>query len=423
MGIGASTEKLLLAGVPDGLAARPLRKYRRGDDGERVEVRTRRRQRKIDRVELVPAGAVKPLSSLELTASEEQWLLAATQRRWTSITRRYGDQAWLRAVQLVQAGVVRLRCTVDERMALGEPQGWVLTESWEKRRSDATQQRELNREQTRERAAAAAIAVADRCPELAASLRAVTPGSSITPVLVFAAEDLIDGITHAGPRAFSQAHFGATKARGNVAQILLDAGVPDDVLIDLGVRRSARLGVAGQVRATVGGKEIALDLLEGPVLLRADQTELTLTLTNPVPLVVVENLQAAEVLADLMSEDIALLYTAGLPSRPALRHIASLAARTPSAIVVPDADLGGVRIGEAILNVALGAQLLDVGELDHPPRGKWPEDGVSAQGLRAALAGPAGALARACLDRGYPVEQELATVEAVRNVLGFGGTR
>ena len=382
-------------------------------------MRTRRRQRKIDRVELVPAGAVKPLSSLELTDSEEQWLLGATQRRWTSITRRYGDQAWLRAVQLVQAGVVRLRCTVDERMALGEPQGWVLAENWERRRSDATLQRELNREQTRERTAAAAIAVADRCPELAASLRAVTPGSSITPVLVFAAEDLIDGITHAGPRAFSQAHFGATKARGNVAQILLDAGVPDDVLIDLGVRRSARLGVAGKVRATVGGKEIALDLLEGPVLLRADQTELTLTLTNPVPLVVVENLQAAEVLADLMSQDIALLYTAGLPSRPALRHIASLAARTSSAIVVPDADLGGVRIGEAILKVAPGAQLLDVGELDHPPRDKWPEDGVSAQGLRAALAGPAGTLARACLDRGYPVEQELATVEAVRNVLGF----
>ncbi|HET7590178.1 MAG TPA: DUF2399 domain-containing protein [Solirubrobacterales bacterium] len=418
MSLGASTEKLLLAGVPDGLVARPLREYRRSDDGEPVEVRTRRRQRKIDRVELVPEAAAAPLSALELTDSERQWLLGAGQRRWSSITGRYGEQAWPRATQLAQAGVVRLRCAVDERMALGEPQGWVLTEDWEELRADESRQRALNREQTSERAAAAALAIAERCPELAAALRTAPPGSSITPVLVFAAEDLLDGVTHAGPRAFSQAHFGSTKARDNVTQTLLDAGVPNDVLVDLGVRRSARLGVAGPVRATVGKETTALDLLDGPVLLRADQKRLTLTLTSPAPLVIVENLQAAEVLADRMSDDTALLYTAGLPSRPALHHIASLAAQAPSAIVVPDADLGGVRIGEAILKVAPGAQLLDVGELDHPPRAKWPEDGVSARGLRAALAGPAGALAQACLDRGYPVEQEIATVEAVRNALG-----
>lgn len=73
-----------------------------------------------------------------------------------------------------------------------------------------------------------------------------------------------------------------------------------------------------------------------------------------------------------------------------------------------------------MLNAVPDAQLLDVGELDHPTRPKRPVDGVSAQGLRAALAGPAGALAQACLDRGYPVEQELATVEAVRNALEPG---
>lgn len=422
MGLDASAEKLLLTGVPDGLVARPLREYRQSKEGERVEVRTRRRQRKIDRVELVPAGAAAPLSSLELTDSEEQWLLGASQRRWTSITRRYGEQAWLRATQLAEAGVVRLRCAVDERMALGEPQGWLLTESWEKRRLNTTQQRELSREQTRERAAAAAVAIADRWPELAAALRGATPGSATIPVLVFAAEDLVEGVTHAGPRAFSQAHFETTKVRDNVAQILLDAGVPDDVLVDLGVRRSARLGVAGPIRATVGG-EIALNLLDGPVLLRADQRKLTLTLTSPVPLVVVENLQAAEALADLMPKGIALLYTAGPPSRPALRHIAALAAQAHNTIIVPDADLGGVRIGEAILKAAPSARLLDVGRLDHPPRSRWPDDGVSAQGLRAALTGPAGALAQACLDRGYPVEQELATVEAVRKALGLSNTQ
>ncbi len=308
-------------------------------------------------------------------------------------------------------------------MALGEPQGWVLTESWEKRRVDTAQRRALDHEEMRERAAAAAAAVGERCPELAAALRAAAPGSPITPVLFLAAEDLAEGVTHAGPRAFSQAHFGSTKVRGNVAQTLRDAGVPDDVLVDLGVRRSGRFGVAGPVRATGGGEEIALNLLDGPVLIRADQKHLTLTLTSPVPLVVVENLQAAEVLADRMSDDIALLYTAGLPGRPALRHIAALAALATCAIAVPDADLGGVRIGEAVLRAVPNAQLVDVGELDHPPRAKWPDDGVSAQGLRAALIGPACALAQACLDRGYPVEQELATVEAVSRALAIDDRR
>lgn len=410
-----------MAGVPDGLVAQPLREYRSGEDGKHVEVRTRRGERKIDRIELVPAGAFAPVSPLELTEPEERWLLGASRRRWTGITSHYGDQAWARAVQLTRAGVVRLRCTVDERMGLGEPQGWVLTDSWEKRRGETVQRRALDHEQTRERASAAAVAVGERCPELAGALAAAAPGSPATSVLLYAAEDLIEGVTHSGPRAFSQAHFGSTKARGNVAQTLRDAGIPEDVLVELGVRRSARLGVAGPVRATVGGEEIALNFLDGPVLLRADQKKLELTLSSPVPLVVVENLQAAEVLADRMSADIALLYTAGLPGRSPLRHIAALAGLAIRTIVVPDADLGGVRIAEALLRAAPNAHLIDVGELDHPPRAKWPNDGVSAQGLRAALTGPAGALAQACLDRGYPVEQELATLEAVHKALGLDG--
>lgn len=418
MGLSTSNEVLQLAGVPDGLVARPLRAYRRGDDGELVEVKTRRGHRKTDRVELVPAGASAPLT---LDASEERWLLESSQRRWSGICSRYGEhRAWTRSVALARAGVVRLRCAVDERMALGEPQGWALTEEWEARRADAMQLRELDREQMRERAATAAVAVDERCPELGAALRGAAPGSPITPVLVFAAEDLVEGVMHAGPRAFSQAHFEHTKARDDVAQVLADAGVPDDALIELGIRRSARLGVAGPVRATVDGRDIALDLLDGPVLLRADQRGLGLTMAVATPLVIVENLQAAETVADQMS-DIALLYTAGLPGRPALQLIAALAAQASHVLVIPDADLGGVRIAEAILRAAPSAELVDVGALDHPPRTPWPPDGVSQRDLQAALLGPAGELARACLHRGYPVEQELATVEAVQRAMHVRG--
>lgn len=44
-------------------------------------------------------------------------------------------------------------------------------------------------------------------------------------------------------------------------------------------------------------------------------------------------------------------------------------------------------------------------------------DGRSLQGLQQAVDGPAGGLARACLTRGYPVEQELATVATVVQLL------
>jgi hypothetical protein len=132
--------------------------------------------------------------------------------------------------------------------------------------------------------------------------------------------------------------------------------------------------------------------------------------------VIVENLQVAETVFDQLRH-VALLYTAGLPGESALRLIRQLAAQATRVLVVPDADLGGVRIAEAVLTVVPNAVVVDVGAQDHPPRAAWPVDGVSARGLRVALSGPAAALARGCLNRGYPVEQELAIGGAVRQAL------
>jgi len=408
-----SDEQLHLAGVPEGLVARPVRTYRRGVDGQLVEVRTRRGLRKTDRVELVVVGAPTPV---DLQPSEERWLLDAGQRRWTGIRRRYGEEAWNRAVELARAGVIHLRCAVDERMALSTPQGWVLTEEWESRRAHATSVRELNREQLRQRAANATSAVESYCSELAAALRAATPTNPTLPVLVYAAEDLVEGVMHAGPRAFSQAHFEHTKARDDVAKVLTDAGVPNQVLVELGIRRSARVGVAGPVRGTVRSEEVALDLLDGPVLLRSDQPGLALRLTRPVPLIIVENLQAAETLAD-HCPGVAVIYPAGLPGPAALALIGAVAGDATNVLLIPDADLGGVRIAELVLGAVPDATLVDIGTFDHPAREPWPEDTLSVRGLRAAVDGPAGALAQACLQRGYPVEQELRTLEAVRRSL------
>ena len=256
------------------------------------------------------------------------------------------------------------------------------------------------------------LASRSRARPLADALRATPGGNPILPVLVHAAEDLADGVAHAGPRAFSQAHFGHTKARDDVAQILRGAGVDDDTLVRLGIRRSGRLGVAGPIRATVDGRSVELALLDGPVLIRAGQPGLALALTRPATVVIVENLQAAETLADQRRE-LAVIYTAGVPSDHALALIGQLAEASPLVLLVPDADLGGVRIAERVLSAAPHAELIDIGSYPHPDVARWPGDGVSTRGLTVALDGPAGALARACLARGYPVEQELATVEAV----------
>lgn len=414
MSAATSQHPLPLAGVPDGLVAVPLLQTRAGADGERIEVRNRRGQRKTDRVELVAAGAPVPLV---IEAPEQGWLLGAGERRWSGITTRYGDRAWQRAVKLARAGVVRLRCDVDELMAVAQPPlGWVLTAEWEARRESALQTRELSRQELVARAGAAADAVQERCPELAEALLSASSGSSTTAVLVFAAEDLAEGVVHAGPRAFSQAHFEHTKVRDDASSVLLAAGVPDDVLMQLGIRRSVRLGVAGPIVALVGENIINLPLLDGPVLLRADQHDLTLTMPEHTTLVVVENLQAAQVLADQMPE-LAVLYTAGMPGRDALAHISTLAADAAQVLVIPDADLGGVRIAELVLGAAPNGRLLDVGSLDHPQREPWATDSVSLHGLNAALDGPAASLAQACLRRGYPVEQEMLTAALVRVAL------
>ena len=214
---------------------------------------------------------------------------------------------------------------VDDRLAVAlPPAGWVLSDDWQARRADTQQLRELAREQWRRRALYTAARVEATCGPLAGALRTTTGGSPILPVLLYAAEDLVDGVAHAGPRAFSQAHFGDTKARDDVAQILRGAGVDDDALVRLGIRRSGRLGVAGPIRAIVDHRAVALALLDGPVLIRADQPGLALSLTSPAAVVIVENLQAAETLAD-QRRDLGVIYTAGVPSDHALALIRQLA--------------------------------------------------------------------------------------------------
>ncbi len=440
-------EPLDLPGVPDGLVARPLREHRRDEHGALVEVRDRSGRRKLDLVMLtapdeppgddppaapgaarpVAPGAAAPLAP-GAAADDERWpatvppatrgfVLGAGRRRWATVIDRFGEDAWPVACDLARAGIVRLVCAVDDRLAVATPRRWELTEPWAARVALGRGDRHADRERWQRRAELAVAALASSDPELAAALEEADPGGSSARILVCAAEDRLAGIVRDGPRAFSQAHFGDTKSHAHVDAVLRHSGVPTGTRQQLGVHRSQRLGVAGPVVLERTGATIEVARLDGLVELRADQPGLTLSVAPGAALVVVENLQAGEALTD-RHRDLAVAYTAGMPSEASLSHLAALGEAAAHLAIAPDADAGGVRIAEAVLT-RLGdatgqrAALLDVGAGPHRPSHPWRDDGPAKAALRRALPGPAAALARACLDRGYPVEQEATTIAAV----------
>jgi Protein of unknown function C-terminus (DUF2399) len=398
-----------LAGVPDGLLAFPVEQVR--DDG--TAVRTRRGRAKLAVVELRSA-------SVDLDPAvgdcDDAFVLGATRRRWTTIEDRYGTIAWSTAVRLTAAGAIRLRCRVDAGSRVGAPVEWVLSPALDAERERQRETAARAVEYWVLRAEDAAGRVEKMCPELATALRVTNPRGSGLEVLVHAAEDLVAGMTHASPRAFSQTHFGDTKARDDVIDVLRAAGVPDEVAVILGVSRGDRVGLAGPVVARVGEQSVRFEVLHGPVLVRADQPALALALEARCPLVVVENLQAAESIADRLPH-VAVFYTAGMLGARALELLDGLVSLAEPVVVAVDADAGGVRIAEQVLGVAPRGVVLDAGAYAHTRRELWRADGLAHRALERARDGPAARLAAACLRRGYPVEQEGAIVASVTDAL------
>ncbi|MET0602110.1 MAG: DUF2399 domain-containing protein [Baekduia sp.] len=399
-----------IGGVPNGLRARVRRQLRTDQTGREVEVRDRRRRTKLTRVYLFtdqPDDTIRPIER-ELT-----FLLGADSRSWATVIERLGggdaDKAWKRAIQLARGGAVEIECTT-EGARLGEPVRWRLTERFARRRKQHTTRRRNERASWEERAHDAADALANRWPQLAHALRRHA-GPVERQVLVYAAEDLLSGRSWAGPRAFSQVHFGTTKARDDVGKILAHSGVELEAQIELGVLRAGRTGLAGPVQLISERGQLDFTGIKGPTDVRLDQPGLRLTTTAEV-LLVIENRQAAEAVSDRYP-DAALVWTQGAMGEESLEALAQLAERIERVITLPDADLGGVRIAEQILAVAPAAKIVDTGAFEHERRTPWKPDSVSLIGLRAAADGPAGSLAEACLARGYPVEQELAVLDAV----------
>ena len=408
-------DEVPISGLPAGLRARVRREIRADEDGREVEVRDRHRRTKLARVFLFAPeidDTVAP-SERELT-----FLLGAERRSWPTIVQRVGSgdsaKAWARAVQLVHGGAVEIECSTTGAR-LGDPICWRLSERFARRRRQRTTRRRNERASWEQRVRAASDQLEGHWPNLAHALRRHA-GPVERRVLVHAAEDLLAGRSWAGPRAFSQVHFGTTKARDDVGKILARCGVEVEAQIELGVLRAGRTGLAGPVQLISARGRLDFAGIKGPTDVRLDQPELRLSTSGDV-LLVIENRQAAEAISDGYP-DSALVWTQGAMGPESLTALEQLAAQVTRVIACPDADLGGVRIAEQILSVVPGAELVDTGAYHHDRRPAWKPDSVSLLGLLAASDGPAGALARACVARGYPVEQELAAVDAVRSKIG-----
>lgn len=398
-----------VGGVPVGCRAVPLIEVVERE-GEVVEVRDRRRRRKTNEVVLV-RDATHPA---ETVANQDRtFATGASRRRWTTVLGRYGERSFEVALSLVRADVVHLACRVDERGSVGDPRWWQPTPqaiaAQQAGRACAT---ESAGRRDAERASLAAELAAE-FPEVAAALRAATTPTAIA-VITAAGTDLLAGIEHAGPRAFTQAHFGGTKAH-DVRAVLTAAGVPASTVERLGLRRGDRIGFGGPIAISTVNGSIDLTPVRGPVTFRLDQPALAISTTEPT-VVVIENLQAAEVVC-ARYPDLPVIYTAGQFGDDAARLLEQLGAAGKRIVAVIDADLGGVRIARRVLEAAPDAEIVDVGRWPHPARSRFAADGIAAKGLRALTSDPlVGSFAAAVLERGYPVEQELATLDIVREL-------
>lgn len=136
-----------------------------------------------------------------------------------------------------------------------------------------------------------------------------------------------------------------------------------------------------------------------------------------------ENLQPAEVVC-ARYPGLPVVYTAGQFGDDAGHLLEQLAAAGKRIVTVVDADLGGVRIARRIIEAAPNAEIVDVGRWPHSPHSGFPPNGIAAKGLRALSSDPlVGSFAAAVLERGYPVEQELATLDIVRDLTSSSPAR
>jgi hypothetical protein len=361
----------------------------------------------------------------EVDERDLAWFTATATRRWATVRDRFGDRAERLIHLLCSVGVLTVHTSVTAELRLDAYRSIRLTQSWCSWRAAHLERAAERSDEWTRRAHAAAASIGDLDPGLVDALHSTGPSSQARlPVLVYAAEALAEGTWFDGPRAFSQAFFGDSKARDDAPTLLRAAGASPTTLAAIGLTRSAYLGAGGPLVVTGHGNQaVDLTTFAGPVRFRTDPPLRFTARPGTTTLAIIENLQAAEAICDQHS-DLAVLWCAGQPSSVALDLMADTA-RGLAVIIAPDADLGGVRIADRIADrlsdEAKGVTVLDAGAIPHPrPTRKFGSASKAALRAVADSDSPAAALARACLTRGYRVEQEAVIRAAISSSLTGG---
>lgn len=428
-----------LAGTPSGLLTRTVQRTRRDSDGTPRIVLERGkyfREAQVDLLAVTPAdSAVLEAVLHEGRKGDRSFILGATTRTWKTVRARFADNAWPRAISLARAGAITVRCEVTEDRTLGAPVRWHLTAVGREQAHLYREERQARRENNTttlirarhhihnisELPASVPPGDLQRLDEaLAQEVNRPTPAPKRTAILAALAHDIGARKHHTSPRAFSLAHTRNTKTWDDAIQILRESGIPTSLAEAVGLRGQSRLGLAGPITVRASDHHSPLDRL-GLVLLPAATANLHLDLRSK-KLIFVENLQAAEALNEVFAlrpAPPAILYHAGMPSHDILKHIAALADQAAHIIIAPDADLGGTRIATAIWKslskkAQMRSVICDIGTTPtHTPQEPWPPGSPVWADLRTMLSSPAITLARGCLTRGYPVEQEGCIVETI----------
>ncbi len=403
-------------GVPDGLVAyaRPAR-----DDGTFDTDRAGRP--KVRRVQLrteAPAARPERPDGL-LTEADWSWTTSAP-RRWATVQARFGDDAEHIALVLARAGCVAL--DHDYRSGtIGNPRrGWTPHPSLADGQASAKAARRDQQSQLAATAAALGRQLAAEWPGVASALAA--SGSDPRLIwLVRAADDLAQGRSHDGARAFVQAHAANTKAREDLPRLLAEAGFEPDALTELGISRNPYIGLGGPVRARLAGRTLDFSGWPGPhdIRLPAGQPISLDAVPGTRILLVIENRQAAEAICD-HHPDIAVIWCHGQPPDAVLRLIKQAAGFVERVVICPDADLGGIRIAARVHDQLVpGAccTVLDIGTVEHVAGDAFSAGSREIIARMARRHDGVGELAGACLRRGYGIEQEAPVRGALRRWL------
>lgn len=428
---GHDGHRLPLSNLPSGVeawlsgpASSPLRDRRGHLKAKTVDLRPTTPRPdpayETDLADSASASALLTRHNLTLfTPTDLQWLLGARSRSSAAWEGRHGARTLDLVHALVAAGVVHARYALTPNLNLGPLIKTELTPAWRCFAEHRTNARHARTAALADRAhdLSRDPLIAPTEPALAATLAAATGSEPRLLDLLHAAADLIGGVRHDGPRAFSQQHFGDSKSNDDIDSVLRAAGATPGMLDRLGLVRAQYVGLAGPIRLSSPSTVIDLTTLRGPTMLRTDQEDLLPALTGQARVVVVvENLQAAETLASAHS-DVAIIHTNGQPGDPLLRLIAPILQGSPVPVhVICDADLGGCRIAARILTIATNAMVHDIGS--HPHTRGRPFAQTSLDGLNALAesSSPVAGFAAACLARGYVVEQEAATRAATQAI-------